>query len=249
VQLGAVEEFAKKMEDVGANVGVMIAPSGFSAGAKAIARQEGITLTNYRTAEKTDWLDLLRRMSTPGIIVKSIYLVRCDITLAENGPAAIGTVEDFKLYDSAGEVLSIDHFIQSLCKDSQLDAQPIGPITATRAGTGLFANNPHSGKRVAVRELKFRIVLTAHSYDLPIELQEGHVLEPADQGGVVVRSFTTSGVDLRELLEKGTGRLLSREDYKNLTEKSDFFWSFDSDEGPKRYIRLVLIDTQAKAEE
>ncbi len=82
-----------------------------------------------------------------------------------------------------------------------------------------------------------------------MQLHEGHVLEPAEHGGLVIRKFTTEGIDWRELLEKGTGRELTAEDYKRLREKGDFFWNFDSVKGPARYIRnLVPFDIKDENE-
>jgi hypothetical protein len=59
---------------------------------------------------------------------------------------------------------------------------------------------------IGVREIKLHVLRTANAYDISMQLQEGHILEAAEHGGLVIRNFTTKGIAWRERLEKETGR-------------------------------------------
>ncbi len=133
------------MKDVGANVGVMIASGGFDAGAKAIAQQEEITLTNYRKAEKTDWFEFLRKMSTPGIIVKGVAIVRCDIELEEKGVSVSGSLDEFRLYTADGNSLGIFDCFEPIRSSPQLNAQPIGRSSVRMGCSRTIRKAPTNG--------------------------------------------------------------------------------------------------------
>ncbi len=55
VDVGSVGEFASVLRDVKANKGVMIATSGFTAGAVTMARAQGIETRTYVDTESVDW--------------------------------------------------------------------------------------------------------------------------------------------------------------------------------------------------
>jgi hypothetical protein len=50
VGIEKVEAFVTKLRDVGASQGVMVSNTGFDAGAKAIAKDNLVTLLSYRQA-------------------------------------------------------------------------------------------------------------------------------------------------------------------------------------------------------
>lgn len=53
--IGEVDKFAGKLEDVGANKGILICKSGFTSGAENKARERGIDLCNVHDAQSRDW--------------------------------------------------------------------------------------------------------------------------------------------------------------------------------------------------
>ena len=68
VSITQAEAFSSKLQDVGANVGVLVSASGFTAGAIAVSERYGIRLMSYREARETDWNEILAKMSPPTIM-------------------------------------------------------------------------------------------------------------------------------------------------------------------------------------
>lgn len=62
VEIGDVEQFAYKLEDIGNTQGVMVTTDGYQSGAQNIAEREGISLKVLREPREEDWDERIRRI-------------------------------------------------------------------------------------------------------------------------------------------------------------------------------------------
>ncbi len=126
VGIEKVEAFVSKLRDIGNPQGVMISPSGFDAGARAVARQNFIRLLTYREAEALDWQELFSDRNWFRIVLSRSEQIAARAILEDGIEIDLMGVQ--KLFDPDGvEVMTVSDFLEDFQKSNQPEVR-VGPF-------------------------------------------------------------------------------------------------------------------------
>ncbi|MCL4252074.1 MAG: restriction endonuclease [Anaerolineae bacterium] len=243
VGIESVDEFATKLRDVRANLGVLVSSSGFDAGARAQAQTQGIVLKSLRDAQSEDWHRITNGQSWISLYLyapKSLQIVvstnKRDIELK------FEAYEDLR--NSAPIVFHTGDSSQSIVLQSfiaDLFTVPVPPedIRAFIANAVVLPGTAFEfeGEYLEVNELRITGIQTVRAYIVNLHLSGGYVLSD-ETGGKDAFSLQSNSIDL-EHLTKQPYTELTAEEYGRITEQSARFRSFNLS-GAERYLRVVL---------
>lgn len=211
VEGGLVATFAQQVKDISA-FGIMISDSGFDGGARDVAHVENILLQTYEEAKETDWKRLINdswlSISKPFLENYEAYRRYENDSQFHILPAL-----NVRLFDKDGiEVSSLD---KRYWERWELEPRPrpIGPKETfincegervyTKSGTELRPVNAFCVKGTMV--IKEFLVNT--------QIASGKVIRNFNTDKIEYIKVTTSGFNIRQILESQTGVLVSEEEW------------------------------------
>ncbi len=237
VDIEKVEAFAKKLEDLGSPQGVMISPSGFDAGARAIAKQNFIRLLTYREAEALDWQGLFSSGNWFKMILSRSERIIAKAILEDGVEVDLGGSEKF-LDPDAVEVATVTAFLEDFQKSNEPDVR-VGPFCwNVQFDPSLYIDLADGRKKILT--LVISGVCRTFEYAINVGLAHGHVLDDVLQEKEVYKELVTDGFDWRKLLESQSGRELTAEDWEALAGDPRFKIFSLNLEKTKRYLRVVI---------
>jgi hypothetical protein len=241
VKMKDVEAFAGQLEDVKANLGVMISSSGFDAGAKAIAKQKNIILQTYRIAEEVDWEKIVGENAW-------VFLSRVEMPEVKAFVIFSGNSRPYEvsfhvmIFNETGEVL--DNLKDLFWKVWQSPGSPrsIGQIRLQIKGEQQPLFLQTEDKLIQVKEFIVDGTLIAKKYAVNVRLAEGSILEDVTTGESVYRQFASVGFDWAEMMRTQSGIEISPEEYEQSLREARFIADINN---AKRWLRVVLEDKEA----
>lgn len=149
VGIAGVEAFATKIDDVGAQHGVMVSAKGFDAGARAVADQHSITLLTHRDATEADWNRVVGRQFWMRLIMS--VCVRWSASAVVGGsPTAVFEANQV-LWLADGTEISISNAVRPVLEMTRA-ARPVGEFVAWAVPLNpLFLD---AGRTIAVERLR-----------------------------------------------------------------------------------------------
>ena len=240
VGIEKVEAFVTKLRDIGASQGVMISNTGFDAGAKAIAKDNLVTLLSYREAELVDWHSVVGSGAWLSLVVTHA----ADIVIAffdSDQKALSHTPSDNNLYSPGGGIictvtglykqLEESFGISSEMGDFECQVTPDQPMCIrTQEGLQLVHTLTMTGK------------VKGRHYVVNLGLASGHVLENAGTEEAVLKQVASDSID-KDALLRTPGREISKEEYELLKSQSALPPVRVQLDKVKRYIRLEATKT------
>lgn len=236
VGIDKVESFVTKLRDVGASQGVMISNTGFDAGARAIARDNLVTLLSYREAKQLDWhrvvgseawLSLLVTQAESisisffGVNQEAISHIPTDSTLY--GPDGVAIFTPAELYQQLEESFAISSELGNF-ESQVVPEQPV----CVKTETGLQL----------VRSIIMRGTVKGHHYVVNLSLASGHVLEKADSQETVFTQLASHSID-KDALLRTPGREITKEEYELLKGQTTLAPVQVKLSNVKKYLRVV----------
>jgi hypothetical protein len=237
VEIGHVEAFSKKLEDVSANAGLMVATAGFDAGAQAVAKQNGIRLLTHREATEADWLRLVGEPAWMELLNVRLTDVKARIKIHAGDPTDIQL--GLALHNSDGAVIGA---LLDLFREAQAQAWPpptLGQLHMTLdvSERQLFARSVLGLDRITGVEFSAKAI--AQKILVNFRISEGSILEDATaKGEPVYRQFTSEGIELRESIAR-LGVTLGKEEYERIVQSGGPLIGVEL-AGEKKYMRIVL---------
>jgi len=230
VKLDKVEAFVTKLRDIGANQGVMISATGFDEGAKAIARENGVTLLSYRQATEADW----RKAVGPECWIRLVKTecVRCSLLLLleDQHEEPVGSYQT--LCSGDGAQFLIADIVRDFVGMARVQ-RPVGQFVGfVEPEEPLFLSEGATLKRVH----RLRVEGENKSWGILANaaLASGHILIDAFLGENLFQQFFTEGLHWQSLLQSPGCLELTAEEIQAYPQGTRF-----SLEGVKQYIRLV----------
>lgn len=231
VKMKYIEAFSGQLKDVNANAGIVIANTGFDAGAKGVAPQLNIVLQSYRDANEEDWSKVLGQgwVVWPTVNVEFLKVfVRpvgqegfIEIPLLTHlhtqGNEAVPIAERFKYAPQStiglatlGEAnvgIELDYpaFIEGLRKSSVFEDGA--------------EQNVEELIKVEIDAVIFTVDVKAKKYVFNLNISKGNVIEDVLKESVEYWELETTDYDW-DLIEKTAQiSILEQEEYTELTSK------------------------------
>jgi hypothetical protein len=238
VDKGGVRRFVGDLRDADVWPGIMISASGFTKGARAVARDERIRLMSYREASDADWKLLLSGLG--GEEASRLKITRIDLQgprhflVRRDDSIIVEVPPNTLLFKPNGERIgSIDSVREQLWKDAQHQSQ-LGQ-TEFKAEADICVQDAGTGSFVPVKELRFVGTTVATEYVVNAALAGGHVLENETKR---LASIQTKGIDWGQVM-KGPGRVLSADEFADFQAKKEAGMTVMLDpKSTHQYIRL-----------
>lgn len=217
VGIDKVEAFVTKLRDVGASQGVMISNTGFDAGAKAIAKDNLVTLLLYREAESVDWHSVVGDEAWLSLVVT--HADNISIAFLDGDQNIISRVSsDNNFYDDQGNVvLNIAAFYGTLEETFGISAE-IGPFDRTVTPEQPLSVMTKQGL-VRANFIAMKGEVKGRQYIVNLELASGHVLENAGSSEAVLKQVKSGSID-KDALLRTPGREISKDEYELLRAKT-----------------------------
>ena len=236
VGIERVEAFVTKLRDVGASQGVIASNSGFDEGAKAIARENSITLVSYRKAEDIDWHSLVGSRAKVKAIVTGIERRSLSI-IDENNLLVTASPETIFCNDKGNIICTAKEFYKKVEDDIGLSL-PVGPFALEiTPKDALFMKVNDEVQRV--RAVLIRGVNKAWEHSLDLSLASGHILEnPLTQEAIYNQAITQS-IEWQEILAQPS-REISQEEYEDTREHKEFLSTPMRTDNMKGSFRVVI---------
>lgn len=220
VTIDKVESFVQKLRDVKASLGVMISPSGFDAGAKAVAAQNGIILKTFREAQAADWRTFLNEDSWLALTTIEITNLKAYARLAGSFEiSAISLRSSATFDDRQGTVEEL--FVAWYKKQGPLPGIESSRLTVpfTEGGEFIF-DFEGVAKKYIINKLLF-----------------GEVQDKVEEGREDEAELVTFIIDKDDILQNQPAVDLTPEDYER---ERDILNKIDIT-GAKRLIRAAIV--------
>jgi hypothetical protein len=226
VSIEKVEQFAKKLQDVGASRGVMVSNAGFDAGARAIALQNDVLLHTYREAQEADWK---RMIETVSVTVYDFDILNIKVSIKIEGiDTPVQTPIGARVFSETGqdyveggiEGFTVKNFFWNWWDNEAPRPRQLGPIEARmdHFSPPAFAkaNNVHLLKIQSIT-LAGTIVVT--EYRVPLSLVSGEVLEDSDAKKLEYISVHTNSINTARIRESHKGVELTQGEWNNIERR------------------------------
>lgn len=241
VDIQQVEAFATKLRDVKANHGIIVSQSGFSDGAIAIARDNSITLHNYREAQERDWSQVMGPTSWLNFVCKRATIVSA---IAATEAGIIKLAPDSRLYHAdEGTGASLQNVFQVIVGEN-VDNLPIGSHTL-KVIPEITLSFQGNKDRHNILAIDLDISVAAIRFDLNLELASGHVIEDSMKDGPAFQEVHSKGIDWAEAIKNQPGVEITQEELEAIQNPPGgqaFVQKVDLTK-LNRYIRLVVTKT------
>ena len=235
VTLENVAAFSVQVEDVSANLGVMVSSSGYDGGAKAIAQQKNILLQIYRKAGETDWNALLGDQAWMMIIEAELRNPKVLTNLSSHPNQLVGLEFDTTIFDKdKNEHGSLE---SSFWESWKANGEKIGKIDATASFKDTFIQTI-DGVLVQINNVVMLGEIVAKQYLVNLNFAKGDVLEDENRAIINYRSLESKAVDWTEIVKNQIGKELSEEEYQQIRNQPKAF--SESLSKDKKYFRVVI---------
>jgi hypothetical protein len=214
VAIDKVEAFAKKLQDVRGNVGVMISRHGFDQGASAIAARENVLLFTHREAQEADWSKVLGPTAWVSITVPrhQTHAVHLQV---DQGHEVLGA-PDWELVDELGQSIgTVQSQFDEVLWPNIARERRYGPITSTLHVAPRMVQLARGETMVPVETITIIGEAWPEAHVINLTLGGGQVLESPD-GKPVYSSFVSEGFDWREMVARTPGQRMSLEEYERI---------------------------------
>jgi hypothetical protein len=238
VGIEKVEAFAQKLIDVRASLGVMISPTGFDAGARAIASRNNIMLLTYRQAEEADWEVLIGSNSWTILTRVEISSVNTTAIISEQ-PNPITIPFDAQFYSQDGEILgNVKDVFWNVWRQIPVP-RPIGEfkVELTDDGQPLFFSD--GTRLIQVQKVKVEAELKALKYMVSLRLAEGNILEDSQSETPMYRELNSQGFDWGNIMKSQQGIEVDQQEYEQIQNSS--IGTVDLTNA-KQWLRVVYTD-------
>ena len=245
VKMKHIESFAGQVEDVKANLGVMISNSGFDAGAKAVAIQKNIILQTYRKAREADWSDTVGEKAWVFLTRVEIAQVKATALLEQStSPAEVPF--NVLLFDEKREVLdNLRDLFWKIWKASE-SPHNIGEIEAQISGEDIPFFILNNGDLLRVQEFLIHAQLVAKRYPVNLKLAGGNVLEDVTANEPIYRDLTSKGFDWAEIMNTQPGLEISPEEYEKSLREGQISADLSN---ARQHLRVVVRNKKDQAPE
>jgi hypothetical protein len=212
VGIAAVDALATVRVDLGADLAILVSPSGFTRGARAQAASKGIVLHSMRGATDEDWERLFGRPT----MVPFAMVVANDVrygAVPMDGSAVIPVGSDAEIVKPPNRLRST---AKQLFDDAWPSIQPVEGLGWVILTLDLIDGSElrtPSGLAVRVNALKIAVEAQAVQYLLDARLFGGAVLADWSDESLVYAYLSTTPLDWREALLGLTPRVLTNEEY------------------------------------
>lgn len=216
VRIELVEAFSSKLIDVGATTGIMISNTGFTKGAKSIAKCHSITLLSYKEAEEIDWEKIVNSHSWVNVIMFHFSNEHLFITL-KNGQK----FECMPEKNILGRKNAKDEIKKIIAKDLIQDTRKLlkgdiklGDYEIEIGYDGeIFFEVEDASKLIAV--LLFTGNIRAFEFTINLQLGEGHLLIDESDQKPIYKQVISKSFELASIL-KHPNREITPEEYEKM---------------------------------
>lgn len=238
VGIEKVESFVTKLRDVGASHGVMISNTSFDAGAKAIAKDNMVTLLSYREATNLDWQKVFGSEAWLSLVVTQPDNV--SVALIDEQQQVISPhSSDGSLYDVDGKIVITPTDLYRLLEDNFAVSSDIGDFEGQiMPGQSVYARTDSGLQRILAVVIRGTVKGQQHIVNL--SLASGHVLQNAETQKMVLSQVASTSID-KEALLKQPGREITKEEFDGLKQQSGLSTVSLNLSKVKRYLRIVAI--------
>lgn len=240
VTLKDVAAFSVQVEDVSANLGVMVSSSGYDSGAIAIAKQKNIVLQTYRKAGDTDWKELLGDKAWVAIFEHSLRdpMVLASLSTHPNQLVRIdlGTI----LFDENGK--KCNSILNSFWESWKTNGEKIGYL---RAGA-IFSNSfiqIFDGKLIQIHSVEVITEVVTKQYLINFNFAKGVVLQDEHKEKIKYRTLETEVIDWKEAIRNQSGKELSADEYEKIRQHPKTMNISLSED--KRYFYAAITEISA----
>ena len=237
VTLEDVAAFSVQVEDVSANLGVMVSSSGYDAGAKAVARQKNILLQTYRKAGDTDWKALLGDKAWMMIIEGYTKNPKVLANLATHPNQLVQLDFDTTIFDK--DKKEYGALANSFWESWRINGEMFGEVNANASFSDTFIQTV-DGELVQLNGIVVLADISAKQYLVNLNFAKGDVLEDENKENIKYRSLKSEEVDWMEIVKNQTGRELSAAEYERLQQYPKAIKAHLSED--KRYFRVVATE-------
>jgi hypothetical protein len=247
VGIEKLEAFAQKLNDVGANLGVMISTSGFDEGAKVIATQNRIMLRTYREAQGQDWNNLLGNKAWFSFIEPKEIEIHQIYAKLQGVPKPILFMSYPNLFNHDGTLIGtlkgfVAQIYESLSTDDQMPL--VGPFEVSVVSTDLFLKDPNN-VLYNIEELYMKLFLRATKRVLNLQLEQGQVLEDAQSSKTIYKKMRSKSFNWKEAIQNNNGIEYTVEEYQRTLQESKTMRLIKSNPDHP-YIRITLTQGDDK---
>lgn len=241
VPLKDVEAFAAQRDDVAADAGVMISNTGFTRGAKAVARKHRILLQVLRAAQDTDWQKLIGDKAWATLIRVGIDDVSA-AALTESGER-IPVPFDIRFFDKDGQLGDVLRDLFWEVWNQTALPRPLGPIAAEITPEPAAVYVQHDGVMTSVVRLVVEGQCVARQWLVNLTLGVGHVLQDARSDGPVYDELASEGFDWAEIMRSNPGVELTEDQYSEVAQRSQITLDLSK---VKRFLRVMVTSDYTK---
>jgi hypothetical protein len=194
------------LKDVGANKGALVAPNGFTAAAKRVAKDAGISLFRLVDAESEDWPSFV---AIPVLVDdRHLEAVQYKLASVELGSFSIHGIEHTSILRRDGTRIGpLRDLVSRRWNEGRLPSEP------GRHENLVLSDEPTyvmDGDRLAVVELTATIKVRRTLYFGHLPLVQVQGLHDEHTGRIHTRSITTDQLDFRTV--QATWRVIASEE-------------------------------------
>lgn len=236
VGVGYIATCADQAADVGATITVVVSNSGFTKGARQVARDKRVTLQTLREATAADWENVIR----PDAAVVFTRVVPHE----PRAVAVTPTGERFPIaftghtFDRQGhDPDAIEDVFWNSWKALPRAQRFIGPVETKIETAPGQAFVRRGDALVEVSAIEMSATLRAHKWFVPLRPGGGHVLLNED-GQPAHQEFNTASVEWQRLMATEPGTEMTRDEYRQYLDQ-DSHGDLDL-ANVNRFIRLSI---------
>ena len=249
VGIEKVDAFATKIEDVKANLGVMISNAGFDAGAIAQAKEKNIILFSHREANEVDWNNLFgpggwskfynRETANLFIRLNGVRVEKSNVV--ENNESVANFSLDDILLDKLDKNLGT---VSEICKGIYFQIfkdLPIGITNIDNEFDDLFCRK--EDVLYKVNSIQMIAEISLHEYVLNLKFASGNTLNDVINEKEKYNHLTSEFVNFEDIFTNQKGRILSPEEITEITNNPNIqILHFDNPDKHK-FFRLSVAKT------
>lgn len=235
VEMKDVYAFAGQVEDVNANLGIMISTSGFDAGATAVAMEKNIILRKYRMPNEQDWKHLLKN-SWSFITVHDVKMKEAFVTIA-NVKLPISQ-EIYIFNDKEENKGTIYEIFSKIWKSPELPKN-LGEIVLEifPETNPIFIREKETQKFIEVQHLMAKLVISAKKYPVNLTLATGNILEDYQTGKAIYQEYISEGFEWKEIINTQQGIDITPEQYEEDKKIQNLTTEITESE---KFLRLIV---------
>jgi hypothetical protein len=241
ITMEKVEAFVTKLQDVGANLGVMVSRNGFDAGAKAAARQHSIILRSYREAKNTDWEGIISNKTWLPLIRVSYKDVQGIIHFSDGTEEFVSDFLSQKLMAKDDEYIPVSLFFED-AMNIIFSEHKLGKFNCKFSSETVYQFEDKTGILKDVDEIEFFGEISAKEYVMNIKFGQGHIVEDELEQKPVFRRLVSEEVDWKSIIASQEGIEISEEQFQSYKAERHARWSNDAGQFFKFGITHINTD-------